>query len=163
MRILNLHLSPDAAAGGAKPDQADILARLGGMEAALAKTGLSLDELISQHASLSAGKATIDGDVARLTGDKAKLVAGANLPTDLVTAANDLHSLRAENATLKANAKSVDEAAAQKIVALGFTGTSKAQEQKPAKKPMSDTERALASKGYKTLAEAQEKFIESRK
>jgi len=135
----------------ALPDQKDVLAELTGMKDALAKTGLTLTDLISQHASLTAGKATVDGEVAKLTGDKAKLVAGATLPTDLVSAANSIAALTTENATLKNNAKTVDEAAAAKIVALGFTDKTKAGGADASKKPQTLTEKVLEAKGCKSI------------
>jgi roadblock/LC7 domain-containing protein len=144
----------------ALPDQKDVLAKLSGMEEAIAKTGLSLTDLISQHASLTAGKASFDGEIAKLKGDSTKLVAGATLPADLVAAANSIFSLTSEVATLKASAKTVDEAAAAKIVALGFTDSAKkggASDQ--AKKPQTLTEKVLEAKGCKTLDEAREKFL----
>lgn len=43
------------------------------------------------------------GDIEALTGDNTKLVAGATIPKDLVTAANAVATLTAENATLKSD------------------------------------------------------------
>jgi len=102
-----------------KPDQSDLLTELSGMKALLSPLKLSLPDLISQHASLAAGKLTLESDVAKLKGDNSKLVAGATLPTDLVSAANDIAALTKERDTLKAEKTTLDAAvAANDIAAL---------------------------------------------
>ncbi|MDE2100955.1 MAG: hypothetical protein KGL39_27155 [Patescibacteria group bacterium] len=153
------------ATATAKPDQADVLSELTGMKALLEPTKLSLQDLISQHASLSGDKTRLDGEVAKLTGDKTKLVAGATIPTDLISAANTIAALtkerddlKAERDSLKGNAMTVDEAAAKKIVTLGFVSTEKKSDSDAAAKAKSLTDRVLEAQGCKTLAESEEKY-----
>ena len=151
-----------ADGNGNKADQNDILAELTGMKDSLAKINLNLPDLISQHASLSANKVTVEGEVAKLTGDKTKLVAGATLPTDLVSAANTIADLTAKVSKLEGEKLSVEEAAAKKLVALGFTDAGKQGDKSgEAKKPLTLTEKVLAAQGCKTLAESEQKFREA--
>lgn len=116
----NFFLSPTGGESAGKVDQADVLAKLSGMENLLAPLKLTLPDLIAQHASLTTDKSALTSDVAKLKGDSTKLVAGASLPTDLVSAANTISEQAAEIASLKASAKTVDEAAAAKVAALGI-------------------------------------------
>ena len=141
----------------ALPDEADVLAELSGLKDAIAKSGLSITDLIAQHASMSAAKIATEGEVAKLTGDKSKLVAGASIPADLVSAANEIAALVKERDTLKSNAVTVEEAAAKKIVTLGFTAAPKVETTKT-EKPLTLTEKVLAAQGCKTLAESAQKF-----
>lgn len=152
----NIFLSATAeTAGNGKPDQSDVLTELTGMKALLTPVKLTLPDLISQHASLAAGKLTLQSEVASLKGDSTKLVAGATLPTDLVTAANTVATQAAEIATLKAAAKTVDAAAAAKVVTIGITDTTPAAAAATAAggKTQTLTEKVLAAKGAKDLTE----------
>ncbi len=142
---------------GNKADQGDILAELSGMKAQLAPLKLALPDLISQHASLTAGKATLDGEIAKLKGDSAKLVAGAALPTDLVSAANTIDALTKERDTLKANSTSVEAAVAKEVAKLGLLSGKPAPTGAP-KGKLTMTEQVLAARGVKTLEELNAKM-----
>ena len=152
MRTNNFFLSTGAEATGGKLDQADALARLAQFDTALAEVKLSLPDLISQHASLAADKQNLTTQIAELKGDSTKLVAGATLSTDLVTAANELAAVKKENETLKAEKKTVDEAAAKKVASLGIVEGAKPAEAAGGKKPTL-TEQVIAAKGAKDLTE----------
>lgn len=92
----------------------------------------TLDEILTESSQLQA-------QVTALTGDKTKLVAGATLPTDLVTAANrisELESSQPRRAGLSAGASPTGAAT-------------------PSKK--SFTERVLEAKGVSSLEELRDK------
>ncbi len=154
--MLKKLLMADAAGGNgnAKPSEADVLAELGGMKAALGKVNLSLPDLISQHASLTADKGTLTGEVAKLKGDATKLVAGATMPTDLVSAANTIATLTKERDDLKAGQSTLAVEVAKEVAKLGIVGGGKkdAAKTEPGKK-LTLTEKVLAAKGVKTLEE----------
>ena len=99
-----------------KLNEADVLSQLATANAELTTikaTGKTAAVLISEHGALTA-------DVAKLTGDKTKLVAGATLPTDLVSAANTISTQAAEIATLKGNAMTLEQAVAKEVARLGI-------------------------------------------
>lgn len=65
----------------------------------LAKAGQLLglvEKNITNEAAVTQARAEVAAKETALTGDKAKLVAGATLPADLVTAANSIFTLTAE-------------------------------------------------------------------
>lgn len=136
-----------------KPDQADIVAQLASINTALAGAKLTFPDLISQHASLTAEKTTLTSQIAALTGDKTKLVAGATLPTDLVTGANSIAQLSAENAQLKADKSTLVADVAKEVAKLGFVGGKKEEGKTEAGKEMTLTEKVCAAKGAKSLDE----------
>lgn len=132
-----------------KLNEADALAQLNAANtelAALKTTGKTAAVLVSEHATLTT-------QVATLTGDKTKLVAGATLPTDLVSAANTIFNLTAERDTLKAKETNIEKAVAAEVAKLGLQTTGKAVEGKTAAKKPSVTEQILAKKGVKNLDE----------
>lgn len=131
-------------------------------------------------------------DITAMTGDKGKLKAGANLPADLVTAANSIADLTAKITALEgekgqltadlATAKqtigtvtkerddakasvtklegekqTVEKAVAAKLVELGISDNGKVKTDPKAEAKMTATERVLAAKGVKTLAELEAK------
>ena len=151
--MLKILLMADAAGGNGKPGEADVLAELGGMKAALTKVNLSLPDLISQHASLTAEKGTLTGEVTKLKGDATKLVAGATIPTDLVSAANTIAALTKERDDLKAGQSNLATEVAKEVAKLGIVGgTKEAAKTEPGKK-LTLTEKVLAAKGVKTIDE----------
>jgi len=152
--LKNIFLTAASEGGNGRADQADVLAELTGIKTQLAGVKLSLPDLISQHASLNANKATVDGQVAVLTGDKTKLVAGATLPTDLVSAGNTIAALTKENADLKAAKVTQEQAVAAEVVKLGLVQPNKTETAKAAdgKAPTAD-EQLLAFHGVKSYAE----------
>ena len=143
--LKSFRFSSDATGGNGKLDQADIVARLAGFTALLAPLNLTLPDLISQHASLTVGKTTLETEIAKLKGDNTKLVAGATISVDLVTAANDLAAITKERDTLKAEKTTFDVAVAVKVAALGIKDSTKLVETAPASgKKLSLDEEAAA-------------------
>lgn len=155
LRILFTSAGGDG--NGNKPDQGDILAELNGMKTALTGVKLTLPDLISQHASLTAANGTLTADVARLTGDKTKLVAGATLPTDLVSAANSLAAKDAEIAKLNAGQTSVETAVAKEVAKLGLISKGNDTKANDGKK-LSLTEQVLKARGATSIPDLNAKM-----
>src|ERR1039458_9805221 len=148
-----------------KPDQGDVVAQLATASSDLAAwkaQGKTAAVLISEPGTLTAEVARLTGETQKLSGDNAKLVAGATVPADLVSAGNAIFSLTVERDNLKAVSASVEVAVAKEVAKLGFTG----KETRPAgldkAKVPTLTEKVLARKGVKTLAELAAKGEEAR-
>lgn len=140
-----------------KPSQAEMIAGFIQMTEALTKAGISLTDLIAQHATLTTDKAALAGQVTTLTGDKAKLVAGATLPTDLVSAANTIAAKDAEIATLKGEKTTVEATVAKEVAKLGIVSRPAETAKKDDGKKLTITEQILKAKGCASLTELNEK------
>jgi hypothetical protein len=139
----------------------ELLADLGLLtgDKAQLKAGAKLPEnLVAAGNSI----AELTARIVALEGDKAKLAAGATLPTDLVTAANSIATLTKERddakgqvTKLEGEKKTVDEAVAAKVAALGISdkGGRKAEDVDAGGKKLTATEQVCKAKGVKTYAE----------
>lgn len=129
------------------PDQSDVLAQL---ETANKKVTTLGNDLLTAKTTIG----SLQGQVETLTGDKTKLTAGVILPADLVSAANEIFTLKAEKQTL-------DAAVAKRLAALGIKDNPAATAKTQDEKKLTLTERVLAAQGCKTLAESREKFLKA--
>jgi cation diffusion facilitator CzcD-associated flavoprotein CzcO len=127
-----LHNAAAADGGTAKPSQADVIAQnaqlkadkdlltaqLAQANATNAQLVLDKTQLQTQLTQAQTATTNANASVNTLTGDRTKLQTGAELPTDLVSAANTILTLRAEVTQLKAEKATV----ASQVARLGIHG-----------------------------------------
>lgn len=113
-----------------KPNESDILAQLTAANASLEKvkaTGLSIEELVAQHAALSLEKTQLTSDLAT-----ARQTIG--------TLTKERDDANAKATKLESEKTTFEQAVAAKVATLGITGAAKTPEQPVAKKKTLDDE-----------------------
>lgn len=135
-----------------KPDQADILAQNAQLTADITLVRGQLTAANTQISALTGENTQLKADLATEKLNHQKTVATVNALT------SERDSLKSENANLKAEKLAFESAVASKIASLGVIESPKTKETtKAGEKKPSVTEKILAAKGVKTLAELEAK------